>query len=430
MPYIHLISLGCAKNQVDTEEMLGDLLPRGCHLCVEPDDADVIIINTCAFIEQAREETLAVIHDCAHNKKEGQMLIVCGCYPERYRDNDARAIPAVDHWLGIKEEKRIPTLIARAGHALTHADDTRRIRVTPPHYAYVRIADGCAHACAFCVIPTIRGPYVSRTRQDICNEVRQLVDEGVFEINCIAQDTAAYGHDLTPHDSLADLLEELADIDGLGWLRVQYMYPAGLSDRLITLMHEHPRICPYFDIPLQHISDHVLRAMKRPGASATRKHVERIQSHCPDAVLRSTFIVGFPGETQADIDELCAFMRDVRFHHVGVFTYSPEEGTSAFPQGDPVSQEEKEARHALLMATQQDISYARNAEYIGTNIPVLIDAVEDTKAYGRTRGDAPDVDNCVHLDVPPQTRPGACVTARITACEPYDLFGELITKSS
>lgn len=423
MPYIHLISLGCAKNQVDTEQMLGALLPSGCHLCVEPDDADVILINTCAFIESARQESQNVITECVDNKKKEQTIIVCGCYPQRYQDMPEMLIDGVDYWVPIQDEKNIAAIIKRAGYSLESIPGEDRIRITPPHYAYLRIADGCDHACSFCAIPSIRGKYHSRTRSDIIKEAREMADEGVKELNCIAQDSTSYGRDLNPANSLTRLVNELADINGIEWVRILYMYPTGISDELLQLMHEHPHICPYFDIPLQHISDTILKAMKRPGEKVTRELIERIYTLCPDAVFRTAFITGYPGETEKEYEELRTFLTEARFHHAGVFTYSPEEGTSAFCKGDPVPEEEKERRYAGLMETQQRISYERNQEYIGKDIRVLLDAVDGSRAVGRTQGDAPDVDNLVHLTVPEGTTSSEFVTAHITECEPYDLIG-------
>jgi ribosomal protein S12 methylthiotransferase len=424
MPRVFVVSLGCAKNQVDTEAMLGYLLPRGCTLTKSPRTAHLLLVNTCAFIRAAETESWDHIRALAAQKRPGQRLIVCGCLPARYTAA-ALQLEGVDAWLGVRAAADVARHVQR-WFVLPPAPEPTpdRIRITPRHYAYLRIADGCHHRCAYCTIPRIRGAFASRPLRGLLAEAQRLADSGVRELNLIAQDTTSYGSDLRPRRSLAELVERLCTVTGIDWVRVQYLYPSAAVAELCDLMATEPKVCRYFDMPLQHIADSLLRSMRRPRRAATERLLARIRDRLGDPCLRTTFIVGYPGETAAEFSELLAFVRETRFQHVGVFAYSSEAGTPAYRLGDPVPTRVKTRRRNQLLRVQQGITLARNQAYVGTVMPVLIDRVCGTIAEGRRAADAPDVDNCVHVR-------GACrqlgkiVPVRITRAAPYDLFGRI-----
>jgi len=425
MAALYLISLGCAKNQVDTEMMLGLLLPRGCALCGRPEEADVLLVNTCAFIEPAREESIDAILELAHNKNDGQKLIVCGCLPERYSSELRSEIPEVDEWLNIKDERRVFEIIAGwFPGCVASSPPAPRIRISPGHYAYLRVADGCDHVCSFCAIPAIRGQYRSLPVDEILREAQRLADEGVVELNLIAQDTSSYARDLTTKTAAADLLRRLCHVEGIRWIRLQYLYPASVTNELLDVIAAEEKVCKYIDIPLQHISDKVLRHMRRPGRESVVRLVDTIHDRVPGAVLRTSLIVGYPVEGEREFDELREFVASARFHHLGVFEYSREEGTEAYAAGDPVPSDEKKRRARVIMELQQGISHEWNLSRVGSKLPVLIDDVDaDGVARGRTRGDAPEVDGLVHIDNAEALEPGDIVPVNVTRAEPYDIFG-------
>jgi ribosomal protein S12 methylthiotransferase len=422
MVQLHVVSLGCAKNQVDTEAMLGRLLPGGCVLCATPAAADVLLVNTCAFIRAAEDESWQHIRALARGKRPGQKLIVCGCLPARHGVGAMR-LPGVDAWLGVRDAAGVAACVQ--GWFPLRAAAPAVVRVTPRHSAYLRIADGCDHQCAFCTIPSIRGRYSSVPLPALVEQARRMADAGVVEVNLIAQDTTSYGHDLRPRRSLAALLTALAAIRGLQWIRVQYMYPASVTDELLTVMARTPAVCPYIDMPLQHIDDAILRRMRRPGRAVTEKVLDTIRARLPAAAVRTTFIVGYPGETPAVFRDLCAFVQAMAFQHVGVFPYSSEQGTRAGAEPDDVSARVKQQRRATLLRLQQGIAHQHNCRQIGAVVPVLIERATRGGMLGRRAGDAPDVDNCVHVRGA-RGLAGRIVPVRITRAAPYDLHGRLV----
>jgi ribosomal protein S12 methylthiotransferase len=427
---LHVVSLGCAKNQVDTERILGGLLPRTCALSVRPEDADVLLVNTCAFIRPARDEAREIITELCQAKRAGQRLIVCGCLVPRYQAEFAAELPGVDLWLPIAEEQRIPEHIERwFPGRLSEAAAVDRIRLSPRHYAYLRVADGCDHRCTFCTIPSIRGRYQSRLPADVLGEARALAADGVRELILIAQDTGSYGRDLGDDWDLARLARSLCRIDGVEWIRVMYLYPATVTNALLDAIAEEPKICPYIDLPLQHIDDTVLRAMQRPGSARTRDLLDRIRARVPALALRTTFIVGFPGETDAAFTALLDFVEEQQFHHVGTFVYYHEPGTAAYELGDTVPDTVKQDRRDRLMTAQQAISAARNHALVGSRCTVLVDEIDDAEARGRTVMNAPDVDNLVHLENAHEVAAGSFVEARVDRADPYDLYASVLPGS-
>ena len=427
MLLIFVSSLGCAKNQVDTEEMLGLILPRGCSLCADPEEADLFIVNTCGFIDSAKEESIQTILELANRKSDQQKFVVCGCLSQRYRDDLKTEIPEVDEWLAIDEKSKISVLIDLwFPNCLSSEKSTKRILINPPHYAYLRVADGCNHLCSFCAIPGIRGKFASLKINDIVAQTQELVEKGVKEINVIAQDTSFYGNDI--NKSLPDLLKNLVKVDGIDWIRLQYLFPASVTDELINIIANEEKIVKYIDMPIQHISQKILKSMKRPGEKFSRNLLSKIKNIIPDVGFRTAVIVGYPEETQSEFEELFDFISEFKFNHLGVFEYSQEEGTSAFSLGDPISAEEKEIRKDKIMMLQQRISLNCNKEFIGKTIPILIDEINETgEAIGRRQIDAPGVDNIVHISNTATNNPGGIIPIKITKVEPYDLWGSIQT---
>ncbi len=427
---IFVSSLGCAKNQVDTEEMLGLILPRGCSLCAEPEDANLFMVNTCGFIDSAKEESIQTILELATRKSAQQKFVVCGCLSQRYRDQLKTEIPEVDEWLAINEKSKISELIdSWFPDCLSSEKSTKRILINPPHYAYLRVADGCDHLCSFCAIPGIRGKFASLKINDIVAQTQELIEKGVKEINVIAQDTSFYGNDI--NKSLPELLKNLVKVDGIDWIRLQYLYPASITDELINIIASEEKIVKYIDMPIQHISQKILKSMKRPGEKFSRNLLSKIKNKIPDVGFRTAVIVGYPGETQKEFEELFNFIAEFKFNHLGVFEYSQEEGTSAFPLGDPISAEEKELRKDKIMKLQQKISLNCNKEFIGKTVPILIDEITETgETVGRRQIDAPGVDNIVHISNADNHKPGDIISIKITKAEPYDLYGETGTSGA
>src|SRR4051794_31960166 len=384
---IGLISLGCPKNLVDSEVMLGLAQRAGHELTRDASDADVLVVNTCAFIDAAKQESIDTILEMAQHKKNGQCrkLIVTGCMAERYRDELRREIPEIDAVLGTGE---VPEIVGAIGgsplafHRSTpgtrptylYGAETPRLLVTPGHYAYVKIAEGCDYKCAFCIIPTLRGAYRSRSADSIVQEARALAARGVKELLLISQDTTFYGIDRQERGALGRLLRALNRIDGLAWIRLLYLYPTTIDDDTLAAMAECEKVCKYIDLPLQHASNPVLARMKRPGSRQKYEALlHRIRTRVPGVALRTTFIVGFPGETEADVEELRQFVSDQAFDHLGVFTYSHEDGTSAFAMSDDVPAKEKAARRARVMGLQKRMGAKRNRARIGERTRVLVD---------------------------------------------------------
>lgn len=424
MPGVYVVSLGCPKNRVDTEEMLGQLLGRGWKVVGRASAAELLLVNTCAFITPAVREAERIIAGLARRKRAGQKLVVCGCLVNRYPERGMTYDGAVDAWLNIADEKRLAAVVERWFPRARKERKDVRVRTTPQHYAYLRIADGCNHRCSYCTIPQIRGRYRSVPLARVIDEARRLVDQGVVELNLIAQDTGAYGHDLRPRTTLVKLLECLAELRGLWWLRVQYVHPTSVTDDLLRMYSTLPVLCPYLDMPLQHISDRVLRSMGRPGTAWTRALLERVRELAPHVAVRTTFITGYPGETPEEFRELVKFVEEQRFAHVGVFAYSREEGTRAADLPAQIARATALRRRGRLMRTQQAIALARHRAMIGSVIEVLIDErTPDGSARGRRRIDAPEVDATVHVNAHARCVPGAIVPVRITGAGPYDLYG-------
>ncbi len=449
---VSLISLGCAKNLVDSEIMVGHLHQAGMQVVPEADQADVVIVNTCSFLDSSKQESISHILD-AHaqrgmrKRKRGQKLVVAGCMAQRFAKELPGELPEVDAFIGLDQVTRVAPIIeeifakergAKAPPASfvtprsTYIPDydTPRFRLTPRHFAYMKIAEGCNHPCTFCIIPQIRGRHRSRTVASVVAEARALVAEGVRELNLISQDTTFFGMDTwserpnprTPVDSsrgtaLTTLLRELNAIEGDFWIRLLYTHPAHWSDELIRTIAACPKVARYVDMPLQHISDRMLGAMQRETSGAyIRDLIRRIRAGVPGIALRTTFIVGFPGETEADVDELCAFIREVKFERLGVFRYSQEEGTRAGKMAEQVPAAEKERRWHRLMRLQQEISAEVGQAAVGRELTVLV----EEPGVARGEADAPDIDGRVY--VPRELPVGEFTRVTITGCHAYDLL--------
>ncbi len=450
---IGLISLGCPKNLVDSEVMLGLAQQAGHELTNDAAAADVLVVNTCAFIDSAKQESVDAILEMAEHKKTGacRRLVVTGCLAERYREELKVEIPEIDAVLGTGEvpeivnaiggavgsEKVAPLTFYRAPSTQHHSRprpsyiydaDTPRLLATPKHYAYLKIAEGCDYKCAFCIIPTLRGAYRSRPADSIVSEARKLADRGVKELLLISQDTTFYGHDRKEAGALARLLRRLNDIDGLEWIRLLYLYPTTIDTEALAAMADCEKVCRYIDLPLQHASNAVLRRMKRPGSRQKYDDLlANIRARVPGVALRTTFIVGFPGETDDDVAELVEFVNDHRFDHVGVFTYSHEEGTSAHKLNDDVPGGSKAARRARVMAAQKRLIRTRNRQRRGELARVLIDGPasdHELVLRGRLETQAPDIDASVFLTEcdPSSFRSGDFVEVEIVGTREYDLI--------
>jgi ribosomal protein S12 methylthiotransferase len=449
---VGFVSLGCPKNLVDGEVMLGLARDAGHEITADAEGAEAIVVNTCAFIDRAKEESVDAILEMARLKRDGgcKTLVVTGCLAERYGEELRKEIPEIDVVLGTGDVPAIADALAGAsaangaqplrffrsgsvgraqGPAPTYLYDasTPRVLTTPRHYAYVKIAEGCNYTCAFCIIPTLRGEYRSRDEDSIVREAESLAARGVRELLLISQDTTFFGIDQGRRGALASLLRRLNDVDGLAWIRLLYLYPTTITDDVLEAMAVCDKVCKYIDLPLQHASADVLRRMRRPGnREAYDALLARIRRHLPDVTLRTTFIVGFPGETDADVDALEAFVRDTGFDHVGVFTYSHEEGTRASTFDDDVPAAVKRARRDRIMRAQKQIVARRRKQQVGQVLPVIVDGPSpdsDLVVTGRLAGQAPDIDSIVVFsDCDPATlRPGDVVPARITAARGYDL---------
>ena len=446
---VGFVSLGCPKNLVDGEVMLGLAREAGHEITADARDAEVIVVNTCAFIDTAKEESVDAILEMAQLKRDGacQRLVVTGCLAERYRDQLQAEIPEIDAVLGTGEVEGIagavagepaPVRLFRSKGELSarpatslptylYDAETPRLRTTPGHFAYVKVAEGCDYTCAFCIIPTLRGQYRSRSEDSIVAEAERLASQGVRELLLISQDTTFFGNDRGERGALARLLRRLNRVDGLAWIRLLYLYPTTITSDVLDAMAECEKVCRYIDLPLQHASADVLRRMRRPGnREAYTKLLTRIRTRLPDVTLRTTFIVGFPGETGADYRELRSFIQEIEFDHVGVFTYSHEEGTRAYGLHDDVPAARKAARRGELMFTQAGIVARRQRARVGSVVPVLVDGPSpdsDLVLQGRTAGQAPDIDSVVVLSEcdPSRYAAGDLVDAEITGAHGYDL---------
>ena len=430
MKKINVITLGCSKNTVDSEHIMAQLAAAGYQLSFDSDrtDAKVVGINTCGFIGDAKQESIETILDAVAAKEAGliEKLFVIGCLSERYADELREEIPEVDDYFGVKDWAEI---VATLGAEYKAENETERVLTTPKHYAYLKISEGCNWLCGYCAIPLIRGKHESVPMEQVLEEARKLAERGVKEIMVIAQDTTYYGIDLYGRRRLADLLTELCRIEGIEWIRLHYAYPAAFPEDVIEVMAREPKICKYLDIPFQHISDNMLSAMKRRHTKAEAMElIARLRERIPDIALRTTLLVGYPGETAEDIAELEQFVRDVRFERLGVFPYSEEEGTySAENLKDDVSEEEKQRRADRIMLIQEQIALENNLSRVGRTMRVVVDSRQGDYYVARSEYDSPEVDQEILIPVElRQLRRGHFYDVRITDAEGYDLYGEVI----
>lgn len=445
---VSIISLGCARNLVDTEVMAGLLQQDHYEMVSEPAEADIVLINTCSFIDAAKEEAVDTILETARLKEEGrlQTLVVAGCLPQRYSQELTGELPEVDLFIGTGEVPRIVEILRehRANKQkrlyigvprYLYDHGTPRLRTTPSHSAFLKVSEGCDHKCAFCIIPELRGPHRSRPIDSIVKEAAILAETGVKEINLIAQDLTAYGRERRDGATLYGLLKEMAPLAGIQWIRLLYAYPNFLDEPLLRLIRENEKICKYVDIPFQHVSGRILRRMRRgKSGSAVWETVSKLRRAIPEITLRTSLIVGFPGETEEEFRELLDFVEEAQFDRLGVFKYSVEEGTAAAIMGDQIPEEEKESRWQEVMELQAEISRRKNESLIGTIQHVMVDAhdVESKRFIGRTQAHAPEVDGVVYLEkgytngVRTEMRPGEMVDVRINQALDYDLIGAIL----
>jgi ribosomal protein S12 methylthiotransferase len=442
---VHIISLGCPKNRVDSEVMLGQIREGDFTITDNADTADVIVVNTCSFIQPATEESIETVLEMAQKKANAQCkkLIVTGCMVQRYGRSLEDELPEVDFFLGTGEYHRIGEILKNRKQdqliersfidtpLYIHDEFSDRLPSWKTHSAYLKISEGCNHRCAFCIIPTLRGKLRSRTIPSLISEAKKLAANGVVELNLVSQDSTAYGRDLGDETDLGTLLRQLTTIDGIEWIRLHYAYPIGLPESLLQAISEEEKICSYIDIPLQHASGQMLRKMRRGVTRSGQERIlDRIHSFIPDVNLRTTFIVGFPGETEQDFDILCDFVKQQQFDHVGVFTYHPEDGTAAATMDNQVSDDIKEYRRKHLMSIQAGISKAKLERFLGEEVLVLVDGPSKDHPFvqvGRMATQAPDVDGVVYIDGSDDTiLSGQFYTVRITQVTEHDLVGELV----
>ena len=425
---VNIITLGCSKNTVDSQKLMRQLQAGGYRVNAgSSDPADIVIINTCGFIRDAKEESVDTIITYANAlQKEGRgKLIVMGCLVERYRKELEDTLPEVDTWFGVNRPGEI---IRHLGLAYHEELTGERVITGPRHYAYLKVSEGCDRTCAFCAIPEIRGRYLSTPVEELVAEARFLVSEGVKELILIAQDLTLYGTDIYGRQMLPELVRQLSAIDGLGWIRLHYLYPAGFPYEILEMMQTDPKICRYIDIPVQHISDTMLRKMRREHDGAgTRRLLSDIRRMVPDAAIRTTVIAGHPGETEQEFRELLAFIEEQRFDRLGAFRYSHEENTHGFLHySDDIPEKTKERRVARIMELQQSISAEKNAALTGSVMKVIIDRKEGLFHIGRSQHDSPEVDQEILITSSKKIEPGTFVDVKITGSTEFDLFGEAV----
>lgn len=434
MDKIHIITLGCSKNTVDSEYMLG-ILKEGYELTSDIEDSDIVIINTCAFIKDAKEESINTIFEVIDLKKDGivKKIVVAGCLSQRYHDELLNEIPEIDLFIGtsnydeilkILEESRVGVVVENPSRIIP--DKLPRVLTESSHYAYVKIAEGCDNLCTYCIIPQLRGKYRSRKIEDILEETRILAEKGIREIIIIAQDTSKYGIDIYGEKKLHELLQKISEIEGVEWIRVHYIYPEDFYDELLETFVENEKLLNYFEIPLQHVNDMVLKRMNRKtDRKSIDKLLKKIRTRIPDAAIRTTFIVGFPGETQEQFEELEQFIEEFKFDRLGVFSYSEEEGTPAAKMTESVDEEIREERRNILMEKQMNISIKKNRTFINKGFNVIIDSCLEKNRYtGRTYMDSPDIDGIVYVDSKSELEVGDIVAVKIKESLEYDLIGE------
>lgn len=430
---VGFISLGCSKNLVDTEKTIALFKEHGYEIINQPDEADIIVINTCGFIQSAKEEAIQTILEMAeYKKKKCKYLIVMGCLVERYKEELQKEIPEVDLYIKYSDYdyfwEQISKLVEKEKENVNLFEYVDRVITTGKDYAYIKIADGCSNRCTYCAIPYIRGPQVSRKMEDIIEEANKLAEDGYQEIILIAQDTTKYGTDIYGTEKLADLLVELAKIDKIKWIRFLYAYPETISDKLIKVVKENDKICKYFDIPIQHISDTVLKRMNRKSnGESIRKLIKKLRNEIPDVTIRTTVMVGFPGETQDDFEELYSFIQEAKFDKLGCFSYSKEEGTPASKLKEQIHPMTKKSRYRKIMELQQEISKANLERKIGKKINILVEGITENQKYyvGRSEMDVPEIDGLVYLKKGNRKlRVGTFTTATVVKVEDYDLICE------
>ncbi|HEY4613354.1 MAG TPA: 30S ribosomal protein S12 methylthiotransferase RimO [Bacteroidota bacterium] len=424
---INVITLGCWKNVVDSENLLGQLTLNNAAIVDDVESADTVVINTCGFIDAAKQESIDTIVEAVDRKAAGKLkkVVVMGCLAERYRSDLAGEIPDVDAYFGTNQ---LSEVIKALDFNYKYELLGERVVSTPPHFAYLKISEGCDHPCSFCAIPLMRGKHRTKPHDDVLTEARMLARQGVKELILIAQDSTYYGLDLYGERMLDKLLEELCTVDGIEWIRLMYAYPTKFPREILSVMKSNPKLCRYLDIPVQHASDEVLKSMRRGITNrALRELLATVKSEIPDIALRTTLIVGYPNETEEDFQTLCDFVREVKFHRLGVFTYSQEEGTTADPLGDPIPKAIKEERRSTIMEIQQEISEERNSALVGSSARLLIDRHEASFAVGRTQWDAPEIDQEVYVKNGLQLRPGNFYDARIVDAIEYDLYAERVS---
>ena len=449
MKKVGFISLGCPKNLVDSEVMMGQLRQAGYEITTEASEADTLVVNTCGFIDAAKQESIEAILEAARLKSEGncKRLVVAGCLVERYRDELRAEMPEVDAFIGTNQVSDITTVadprvnarslpvlpVGNQTATYLYDESTPRVLATPGHFAYVKIAEGCDRPCAFCFIPQMRGHFRSRRFGSVLSEARSLAEQGVKELILVAQDSSRYGEDLGQQDGLAQLMRELCRLDGIEWVRVMYAYPTHVSDAFLDVLAEEPKAVKYLDVPLQHASQKVLKLMKRGGTRASLERlIERVRSRVPSVAVRTTFITGFPGETEEDFEELLAFVRNVEFDRVGTFTYSDEEGTRAFDLPDKVEPKLARRRRDRLMKEQARVSLRKNRARVGSTVRVLFEGPSketDLLWQGRMETQAPEIDGSVLINDAPEgfaPVPGDFVNVLITEAQQYDLVGEIV----
>ncbi len=445
---IGFISLGCPKNQLDTEVMLHELASAGYEITPEETEADIVVINTCGFIESAKKEAIENILDVAWLKKHNGLkgIVVTGCLAERYREEIFKELPEVDALLGVGSihsiVQAVQSVAARAKNKRlakyasfedknTVALGGERILTTPDYYAYLKIAEGCDNRCAYCAIPSIRGRFRSRPIEELVAEAKELAALGIKELNIVAQDITRYGEDLYGEYRLHELLHRITEETEIPWIRLLYCYPDKVTDELIAEIRDNPRIVKYIDLPLQHISDSVLRRMNRHGDSRMiRELIAKLYREIPNLTLRTTFIVGFPGETQEDFEALCEFVQEVRFEHLGVFPYSAEEGTPAAEFEGQIDEQTKQDRADIIMKAQMQINIEENEKKIGSVVRVLVEDFDPVSEahFGRSAADAPEIDGKVYFKCDRRILPGSMIDVKVRDVVDYDLYGRGIIK--
>ena len=438
---IYLDTLGCAKNEYDSQILVAELVSRGCQMTENPEKADILIVNTCGFIQDAKVESIAHILETAQYKGKDKKLVVTGCLSERYHKDLVKEMPEVDLFVGVNDYDELPDLLLEENFSLQSKDQVcgkveeilkykKRLIPENSYSADLKIAEGCNNACAFCAIPRIRGFYRSKKMEDVIKEAQILAKQGIKELNIIAQDTSCYGIDLYGEYKLPELLEELCKIEEIQWIRLMYVYDDGITDELIDVIAKEKKICNYIDIPMQHISDHVLSMMRRNSTSSSiRETIKKLRKRIPDIHIRTTLLVGFPGETEEDFSELEDFVKTAKIERLGVFSYSVEEGTEAGEMDEQISEEVKVARRDRIMELQSQISAETNEQKIGKCFEVMVDEILENGNYlGRTRYDAFEIDDEVAFTGRNGHMPGDIINVKITDAYEYDLVGEEVIK--